>query len=207
MSNAFLAPGMPPVHLGPSLLFPASLGELQNQARDALAAGTVPVPAVALRCQQRVATRVRDQVEQEAKDGARLYVLDFAGPAPRVKIGRARSTAHLVRRIQRHLREKNKHGYALIDARVTPLAADVVRAEQRALRWMSHAYQVVPRTREEFLDADVVIADIYAGLGVFRFNPHEEFAGPVPLRLGHPHRQPLVVPAAHLCPGRVAGQW
>ncbi|MEV7816622.1 hypothetical protein AB0P05_39035 [Streptomyces flaveolus] len=174
MSNAPLAPGIAPIPLLWPPGSPVSLDELQNQARNALSAGAVPMPPVALRCQQRVFTRVRDQLRQEAEDGARLYILDFAGPAPRVKIGRARSTTHLLRRIRGHLREKNKHGYGLIDARVTPPAADAVRAERQALRWMGYAYQRAPHTQEEFLDAAFVIADACADMGVFRCNPQEE---------------------------------
>ncbi|MGW0818010.1 hypothetical protein ACWD00_33165 [Streptomyces viridiviolaceus] len=176
MTNGPLAAGLPPLPvfwpLPPS---PPSLGQLQDETREALTAGTVPMPSVALHCQQRVFARVREQLWQaQAEDGARLYVLEFAGPAPRVKIGRARSTDHLIRRIQGHLREKNKHGYGLIDACVTPPCADAERAEKQALQWMSYAYQLVPRTHEEFLDAHFVIAEACADMGVFRYNPHED---------------------------------
>lgn len=174
MSNA-LPFGMAPMPLlNPPLFSQIALGELQCQARQDLVVGAVPVPPAALRCQQRVFTRVRDQLWQEAEDGARLYVLDFAGPAPRVKIGRARSTAHLIRRIQGHLREKNKHGYGLIDARITLPAADAVRAEKQALQWMGYAYQRAPHTQEEFLGAAFVIAEACADMGVFRYSPQEE---------------------------------
>ncbi|MES9523756.1 hypothetical protein [Streptomyces capoamus] len=175
MSNALLPLGMAPTSfLNPPLLSQVALGELQCQARKDLAVGAVPVLPVARRCQQRVLTRVCDQLWQEAEDGARLYVLDFAGPAPRVKIGRARSTAHLIRRIRGHLREKNKHGYGLVDAHVTLPATDVIRAEKQALQWMSYGYQRAPHTQEEFLGADFVIAEACADMGVFRYNPQEE---------------------------------
>ncbi|MBG7702556.1 hypothetical protein HCJ76_31950 [Streptomyces sp. MC1] len=40
--------------------------------------------------------------------------------------------------------EKMKHQYGLIDARVTPPAADAVRAERQAPQWISYACQRAP---------------------------------------------------------------
>ena len=140
-----LPPAPPPARL--------SFLRLQERARALLLAGTaVPLPPPVVRLQQRLRVRVRDELLDTDAAGHRLYVLDIAGPNPRVKIGR---TENLWKRIDDHLREMNRYQYGLVDAHLTEPLPDeraLKRAEAQAHVWMARHYQ--PITREEYAHAD-----------------------------------------------------
>ncbi|WP_097873452.1 GIY-YIG nuclease family protein [Streptomyces sp. ms184] len=99
-----------------------------------------------------------------------MYVLEIAGPNPRVKIGR---TQNLWKRIDQHLREMNRYQYGLVNAHLTEPLPDeraLKRAEVQAHAWMARYYQ--PITREEYAHADyefaVTCANAAAGLRLTR---------------------------------------
>ncbi|MGW4025742.1 MULTISPECIES: GIY-YIG nuclease family protein [unclassified Streptomyces] len=144
---------------------------LQAEARAILLAGAaVPLPQPVVRLQRRLRDRVRDELLDTGAVGHRLYVLEIAGPNPRVKIGR---TEKLWTRIDQHLREMNRYQYGLVDAHLTERLPDdraLGRAEAQAHAWMTRHYQ--PVTREEYANADydfaVTCANAAAGLHLTR---------------------------------------
>lgn len=155
----------------------------------------MPIPDVALRLQRRVRNRALDTLaHHDGREGERLYVLEFAGPTPRVKIGKARSAAHLRERIATHLRSKNIHGYGLISAHVTRPIPHAAQAEDQALAWMGSAHTPIPGTREEFVrpgfpvHASFIIAVACADIAAERWAPNEDddatpsFTWPCPRR-------------------------
>ncbi|MEU3904187.1 hypothetical protein AB0F20_10245 [Streptomyces goshikiensis] len=143
---------------------------LQEEARAILLAGApAPLPQTAVRLQRRIRSRIGDELLTTGPAGPRLYVLEIAGPNPRVKIGR---TEQLWKRIDHHLREMNRYQYGLVDAHFTERlpAWAMERAEAQAHDWMARHYQ--PVTREEYVNADygfaVTCADAAVGLHITR---------------------------------------
>lgn len=136
------------------------------------------MPAVAALVQRRIRDIVRDHLADELligrATGERLYVLEFAGPAPRVKIGRAQSLARVKARIDEHLREKAKHGYGLVNACVTKPIPHAAAAEAAALVWMGYAFARIPYSREEFAVADFHIAAACAEMNVWKHDPNRD---------------------------------
>lgn len=104
--------------------------------------------------------------------GIEIYVLEKAGPIPRVKIGRSNDTwAH----IRHHVSEMYSHQYGLIDAHVTDPVDDwlsIIRAEGGAHIGMGKRYKRI--TSEEFRDADFVIATLWADVSVQRHQPQTD---------------------------------
>ncbi|SCE34320.1 hypothetical protein GA0115237_111986 [Streptomyces sp. ScaeMP-6W] len=139
---------------------------LQAEARPILLGGAaLPLPRPVIRLQQRLLRRLGDELMDSGALGHRLYVLEIAGPTPRVKIGRSKD---FWKRIHQHLREMNRYQYGLVDAHLTELLPDraIERAEAQAHAWMARHYQ--PITREEYAHADydfaVTCANAAAGL-------------------------------------------
>ncbi|MFF7362331.1 hypothetical protein [Streptomyces sp. NPDC008125] len=95
----------------------------------------------------------------------RLYVLEIAGPNPRIKIGRSKNPWG---RIPQHLREMNRYQYGLVDLHLTDSvpAHAIERAETQAHRFMTKFG--TPIAQEEFTNSDfasaVTCADIAAML-------------------------------------------
>jgi len=143
---------------------------LKEEARATLLAGAPePLPRPVIRLQRRLLDRVRDELLDTGGVGHRLYVLEIAGPTPRVKIGR---TENLWTRINQHLREMNRYQYGLVDAHLTERLPDraIRRAEAQAHAWMARHYQ--PITKEEYANADydfaVTCANAAASLHITR---------------------------------------
>lgn len=143
---------------------------LQEEARAILLAGApAPLPQPVIRLQRLLRDRISGELLDTGAVGHRLYVLEIAGPNPRVKIGR---TENLWKRIDQHLREMNRYQYGLVDAHLTERLPDraIERAEAQAHAWMARHYQ--PITKEEYANADyafaVTCANAAAGLHITR---------------------------------------
>ncbi|WP_055527418.1 hypothetical protein [Streptomyces graminilatus] len=149
-----------------------SFEETKKEARAILLAGAeLPLPAAVQRHQERVLDGLYNALASTG-EGQRLYVLEKAGPIPRVKIGRSNDPW---KRIRHHVSEMNSHQYGLIDAHVTDPVDDrlsISRAEVAAHVGMGRRYQRI--TREEFRDADFVIATMWAYVSVQRHQPHTD---------------------------------
>ncbi|MDX2407357.1 GIY-YIG nuclease family protein [Streptomyces microflavus] len=154
-----LPPAPPPAH--PSFL------RLQERARAILlASAAAPLPQPVLQLQRQLRDRVFDELLDTGAARHRLYVLEIAGPNPRIKIGR---TQNLWKRIDQHLRDMNRYQYGLVNAHLTEPLPDeraLKRAEAHAHAWMAQHYQ--PITKEEYVHADydfaVTCANAAAGL-------------------------------------------
>lgn len=104
--------------------------------------------------------------------GHRLYVLEIAGPIPRVKIGRSDDPWV---RIRRHVTTMNGYQYGLIDAHVTDAVDDllsVTRAEAQAHLGVGKRYTSI--TREEFREANFTFAVTWADFAILQHQPQEE---------------------------------
>lgn len=130
------------------------------------AGARVPLPV--RRHQALVLDRVVDRLGYEPH-GHRLYVLEIAGPCPRVKVGASRD---VVRRIKEHIGEMNNSQHGVLDAHVTDAldnARAVSRAEAEAQHFMNKFFTPM-RSREHFTDADffqaIVIANVAVGLSM-----------------------------------------
>ncbi|MER5615871.1 hypothetical protein [Streptomyces sp. NPDC002215] len=140
---------------------------MQEKARAILVAGApAPLPQHVMDLQERLLGRLLGT----GAVGCRLYVLEIAGPIPRVKIGRSQN---FWKRVNDHLREMNRYQYGLVDAHLTERLSDraIERAEAKAHGWMSERYRSI--TKEEYANADygfaVTCADAAAGL--YRTHP------------------------------------
>lgn len=170
----------PPSPLAPlSLLTPPptapagpSFEQTKEEAREILLAGAGhPLPSIVRLHQERVLDRVHDFLTSTGK-GQRLYVLEVAGPIPRVKIGRSNNPWV---RIRQHLAGMNDYQYGLIDAHLTTAVDEllvITRAEAEAHIGMGNRYTRIGR--EAFRDADFTVASLWADVGVSLHQPHEE---------------------------------
>lgn len=168
----------PPLPFGPSLPVrlpvPAlpSFQQTKEEARAILLAGAgEPLPWEVRRHQERVLGRVHD-VLAGTGEGQRLYVLEIAGPVPRVKIGRSN---HPRGRIREHITEMNGYQYGLIDAHVTDPVDDllaITRAETAAQIGVGKRYKSI--SREVFRDADFTVASLWADVAVNLHQAHED---------------------------------
>jgi hypothetical protein len=151
----------------PLPLVPAapSFQQTRQDAMDVLLAGAeAPLPHSVRRHQARVLSRVGDDLLATGATNQRLYVLEIAGPVPRVKIGR--SNAPWVR-IRQHVTDMNRYQYGLLDAHITDPLDDllsITRAEGQAHVWMGRHHK--PITREEFRDGDYALAVLCADIAV-----------------------------------------
>jgi hypothetical protein len=163
---------LPPLVPPPAAPAGPSFDQTKEEARAILLAGAgAPLPSSVRLHQERVLDRVHD-VLAGSGIGQRLYVLEIAGPVPRVKIGRSN---HPWARIRQHLAEMNGYQYGLIDAHLTTEAHDlrsITRAEAEAHTGMGKRY--TPIGREAFRDADFTVASLWADVGVLLHQPHEE---------------------------------
>ncbi|MER6149327.1 GIY-YIG nuclease family protein [Streptomyces hirsutus] len=139
--------------------------QTKKEAEAILLAGAeAPLPLAVRRHQQKVLTRVRDVLASTGAEGHRLYVLEIAGPIPRIKIGRSSDPRA---RIREHVHEMNSYQYGLIDAHVTDPVDDllsITRAENEAHIGMGKRYERI--NRELFRDADFLYATLWADLAV-----------------------------------------
>ncbi|MFF7543341.1 hypothetical protein ACFZCU_06855 [Streptomyces canus] len=160
---------LPP--FAPFLLVP-TFQQTQQEARAALLAGAeAPLSPMIRRHQERVLSRVCNVLVSTGIRCQRLYVLEVAGPIPRVKIGRSNDPWV---RIRQHVTEMNRYQYGLVDAHVTDPVDDlasITRAEVEAHTWMGKHYK--PITREEFRDADYEFAMLCADIAVQLHQPQE----------------------------------
>ncbi|MFF4205716.1 hypothetical protein ACFYZ8_34270 [Streptomyces sp. NPDC001668] len=151
-----------------------SFEQTKEEAREILLAGaTAPLPWKVRRHQDRVLDRVHDALAGAGK-GQRLYVLEIAGPIPRVKIGRSNDPWV---RIRQHVAEMNGYQYGLIDAHLTTAVDDllsITRAEAEAHVGVGKRYK--PITREAFRDADFMVASLWADVAIQLHQPLDEDA-------------------------------
>ncbi|WP_406364413.1 hypothetical protein [Streptomyces sp. NBC_00645] len=164
----FPLPNMPFIPLPVSAL--PSFEETKEEAKTILMAGAdTPLPHAVVRHQQRVFARIDRDLAATEPRSHRLYVLEIAGPIPRVKIGRSEDPRV---RIRGHVSEMNSYQYGLIDAHVTSRASDklaITRAEGEAQRGVGRRFKRI--TSETFRDADFTIAVMWADIAVLRQQP------------------------------------
>lgn len=143
---------------------PLPFQQTKEEAEAILLSGAgAPMPSAVRRHQQRVLTRVRD-VLASTGTGHRLYVLEIAGPIPRIKIGRSNDPRT---RIRDHVREMNSYQHGLIDAHVTDPVDDLFsirQAENEAHTGMGKRYERI--NQELFRDADFLYATLWADLAI-----------------------------------------
>lgn len=120
--------------------------------------------------------RVIDRLGYEPH-GHRLYVLEIAGPCPRVKVGASRD---VVRRIKEHIGEMNTWQHGVLDAHVTDSlgnARAVRHAEAHAQRFLNRFFTPM-MSREHFTDADFFQATVIATVAVGLSMNVQEPSGP-----------------------------
>lgn len=152
---------------------PPLFQQTKDEAEAILLSGAgVPLSSAVRHHQRRVLTRVRDVLASTGTKGHRLYVLEIAGPIPRIKIGRSKDPWA---RIRDHVHEMNSYQYGLIDAHVTNLVDDllsITMAENEAHTGMGKRYERI--NQELFRDADFLYAKLWADLAVtVQLNRHE----------------------------------
>ncbi|MFF7656798.1 hypothetical protein ACFZCY_44615 [Streptomyces sp. NPDC007983] len=118
-------------------------------------AGDGPLPALALRVQDRARERVRDFLSEDGFREHRLYVLEVAGSHPHIKIG---YSADPWARLNQHIGAMNRWYHTLIRAHVSEPLDDKLsgmEAEEQAHSFMRKLYPVTaPRAREAFMGTD-----------------------------------------------------
>lgn len=161
-----IPPPVPPQPFIPlSIPAPPTFQQTKEEAEAILLSGAgAPLPPAVRGHQHRVLTRVRDFLTRTGIKGHRLYVLEIAGPIPRIKIGRSNNPRA---RIRDHVNEMNSYQYGLIDAHITDAVDDlfsITQAETEAHTGMGKRY--VRISQELFRDADFSYATLWADLAV-----------------------------------------
>jgi hypothetical protein len=163
----FINVPLPPT--APPHFAPPSFEQTKQEAREILLAGAeYPLPPTVLRHQDRVLERVYNLLADTGTGCHRLYVLEIAGPIPRVKIGRSNDPRG---RIRGHVATSNCHQFGLIDAHVTDPVDDQLsaqRAETEAHIGVGRRHKPMAGSREIFPHADFTFASLWADLAVIR---------------------------------------